>query len=174
MQIKTKMILSIIIAVYLTSCKKEPTYNPFDQVFDISIGQVVKNGCDTLSAGCGFFNLAEKSSPSYMYYQIHSENFQQVVAKGFTYHVDTFAKINIADSYSAKEHDSIMNVAINIDRLNSQIDKYSYNYLDHKEDSIRIVNAEIQDTINLRMKMSKTAIGNKYVRILEYFKTKRI
>ena len=57
LKIKPFAILILMTVVSFTSCEREPTYNPFDQEFDISIKQVIRNGCDTLSAGSGYFNL---------------------------------------------------------------------------------------------------------------------
>lgn len=152
-------------------CKKAPTYNPFDQEFDISISHVVKNGCDTLSAGCGYYNLIEKSTSSRMYYQIYSDDFHEVVAKGYVYHIDTFRFKSREDFYNEKQiiKDSIIQFQFNINNLNQKIEKYDYSYLDRKKNTIRILSKENQDTVVLKFNIAETDHPRYFVRNLEYF-----
>ncbi len=169
---KISIPLSIFFLFIQIECKKDPTYNPFDQEFDISINQVIKNGCDTLSAGCGYYNLTEKSTTSRMYYQIYSDEFYEVVAKGYVYHIDTFRFNSREDFYNKKQtiKDSIIQLQFNISKLNQKIEKYNYSYLDRRMNSIRILNKINQDTVVLELNIAETDHPRYFVRNLEYFK----
>ncbi len=169
LNLKFKIILISITSLILHSCQDAPTYNPFDQEFDVSIRQVINNGCDTISAGCRYYNLAEQSSPSWMYYQVHDDEFYEVVAKGFVYHMDTFTIMKFEDYYKSNMRNSILNLEIIQSDLNRQIEEYNYTYLDRQEDKVLILNRELHDTIKLRVNLAETNIRNKYVRNVEYF-----
>ena len=43
---------------FLFDAKQKPTYNPFDDLFQVDVQQLRRDGCDTVPAGCGYDNLA--------------------------------------------------------------------------------------------------------------------
>jgi hypothetical protein len=74
--------------------KASPTFNPFDDVFDVAVNRIGK--CDTISAGCGYFNLTKDINGVNVYYQVFVEDFEQVVAKGLSIKIDTLCKSTVA------------------------------------------------------------------------------
>jgi len=177
---RVKLFLSLTITFSLIGCSKESTYNPFDTEYDISVRQVIRNGCDTISAGCHYYNLRQQTKPSYMYYQVHSDNFYDVVSKGFIYHIDTFTIAKFDNYYKSAHRDSILDMPFSIRNLDRELEKYNYSYLDKIEEinlgmsekSVRIINRQIDDTLALRLNLAETNIRNKYVRNVEYFAVK--
>lgn len=168
---KNNIILLLLISMcFQFGCKKSPTYNPFDEEFDISVRQVIRDGCDTLSAGCNYYNLVEKNRPYIMYYQIHSSDFYDVVAKGFAYHIDTFRLGSRENFYNKREQisDSLFQLQFDIQRFNKIIEKYNYSYLEKERRTVNIINREIQDTIALKFNIAETNDPRCFVRNLEY------
>lgn len=167
------LFLMLVILMFLQiACKDEPTYDPFDDVFDVSIRKLIKEGCDTLPAGCNYYNLIEKSVTSRMYYQVYGEDFSDVVAKGYVYHIDTFRIKNKKDFYRNDDlQDSLLQVPFDISLFNKAISKYKYSYLDREKEVLRILNNEIQDTVILRFNLAETYHPEYVVRNLEYFIT---
>jgi hypothetical protein len=146
-----RILTIIFIFSIIISCKPKPTYNAFDDLFDISLKQVVKDGCDTISAGCGWFNLTQKKGRLRNYYQIYGE---KVDAKGFVYYLDT---INIK---GIKNYDNIYSLKIsekNINEFNSELEKYYFKFLEQNLNKvsemyeIRITNYSLTNTISLGM-----------------------
>jgi len=169
-EIKKILILIFLVQLIIIQlgCKKDPTYNPFDKEFNISIKEVIQNGCDTIPAGCGYFNFTEKSSPAKMYYQVFYEDFFKVVAKGFVYHIDTFKLNNSVEYYELR--DSLEKLPFKTSKLNKNLLKYNYSFLDLNQKTVRIVNQNIEDTISLKMRIATIDYNrNLFVRNLEYF-----
>ncbi|CAL2082699.1 hypothetical protein [Tenacibaculum sp. 190524A02b] len=140
--------LIIVIIFYLVSCKPSPTYNAFDDKFDISIREVIKNGCDTISAGCGFFNLIQKEGKLRNYYQIYVSDWNKVDAKGFTYFLDTL-KVSKLENFNTSDLFIISEQEIK--NLNSELIKYNYAFLDQKKNNryLRIIEKDSRNTLNL-------------------------
>lgn len=146
-----KKSIILLFLITLNSCKPSPTYNAFDKEFDISLREVVKNGCDTITVGCGFFNLREKNGKLRNYYQIYVEDWDNVVAKGFDYILDTlYLK-------EEKEFGKISNLKISetqIIELNTELKKYGFKFYNQKEDeygnnSVEIINELSEKTFEL-------------------------
>ncbi len=135
----------------MISCKPSPTYNAFDNQFDISIRKVIRNGCDTVSAGCGFFNLRQKEGRLRNYYQIYVDDWNKVEAKGFSYFLDT---IKIPGLKNFNSLSSFQISKKEIKDLNAELIKYNYTFLDHKKDNsydLRIIEKDSKDTLNLQI-----------------------
>lgn len=141
----------ILILLIIIGCKPKPTYNAFDDVFDVSLQQIVKDGCDTISAGCGWFNLTQKQGRLRNYYQIYDE---KVDAKGFIYYLDTLnikGIENYQKVYSLKISDK------NIKEFDSELEKYYFKFLDQRQnyisemDEVRITNYPLTKIISLEM-----------------------
>lgn len=81
----------------IIGCKNsDPTYNPFDNEFEINTAELIKSKVDTISAGCGYFNLTKKINNHLVYYQIFAEEPKIIVAKGLIIPLDT---ISIAEHH---------------------------------------------------------------------------
>lgn len=127
--LKMKSILINIIYILLIGCKPSPTYNAFDDKFDISIRDVINDGCDTVSVGCGYFNLQQERGSLRNYYQLFGFD-SEVVAKGFVYFLDTL-KVKDKKSYNILRSTDIDDRRIN--DLNSNLKKYDYKYYRQKK-----------------------------------------
>lgn len=151
-----KKSIIILILITLNSCKPSPTYNAFDKEYNISVKEVVKNGCDTISAGCGWFNLRQKEGRLRNYYQIYVDDWNTVVAKGFDYFLDTL------DIKGEKDYEKIGSLKIsnkNIIELNSELKKYGYKFHDQKvgeygSNFVQIINKVSKDTVKLDIQLN--------------------
>ena len=135
----------------------------------------MKNGCDTISAGCGWFNLRQKEGRLRSYYQIYVDDWNNVVAKGFDYFLDT---LNIKGE---KDYDKIRSLKISnkdIVELNSELEQYGYKFLDQKlskygSNYVQIINEISKEKrklgIQLNWKNDKDSI---IYRELNYWKAK--
>ena len=165
----------IVFLINIISCKPSPTYNAFDNEFDISLREVIKNGCDTITVGCGFFNLREKNGKLRNYYQIYVEDWNNVVAKGFDYILDTlYLK-------EEKEFGKTRNLKISetqIVELNTELEKYGFKFYNQKEDefgnnSVQIINESSKKTFELELLTEWINQNNLVVyRQLSYFRGK--
>ncbi|CAL2088670.1 hypothetical protein [Tenacibaculum sp. 190524A05c] len=148
MKISIKILFSISL-LYFISCKETPNYNPFDDQFDVNVSKLIKDNCDTISAGCGYFNLQENSGRLRTYYQIYMDDWRKVVAKGFNYSLDTM-QIDTSN-ISKSQYKSIINNLNNLDvkKLNSELRKFNFSYL-KKEESIIFIHNSV-DTLSLEL-----------------------
>ena len=142
-------LFDLFILLLLVSCDITPNYDPFDDQFNVSVDKIIANGCDTISAGCGYFNLTRTDGLLNPYYQIYQKNFDQVVAKGFDFIVDTV----VVDEY---EHDLRFfewtpeyNLA-----FEEALEAYGYELQKTTDSSILIVKNEEFDTIELAKHIS--------------------
>ena len=161
--------------IMLNSCKPSPTYNAFDKEFDISIREVVKNGCDTITVGCGYFNYREKKGRLRNYYQVYVKDWNNVVAKGFDYFLDTL------DIKGKKEFGKIRSLKISnsqIIELNSELKKYGYKFYEQKKGEfgnnfVLIINEVSKEKIKLETMLNwKNEKDSIIYRELNYFKGK--
>ncbi len=162
MKISTKILLSISL-LYFIGCKEAPNYNPFDDQFDINVNRLIKDKCDTINTGCGYWNLQENSGRLRTYYQIYADDWRKVVAKGFSYYVD----IQRIDTYKLKhtEIDSILYQQIDTKILNKELEKYKFRFLKLEQNKVYINKGK--DTLELEFyyKIQKDSIR----RYLSYF-----
>ncbi|WP_338811947.1 hypothetical protein V9L05_11025 [Bernardetia sp. Wsw4-3y2] len=128
--------LALLLCFGIMFYKQTPTYNPFDGVFDIDTSQLSE--CDTIGGMCGFLNFRPKTDKRLkMYYQIYTEDINDVIGKGFYYTEDT---ILIPKSYDYDSFlDSIKNLPIGIKEYNEVLNEFGYSYLDKNEYNIRII-----------------------------------
>lgn len=155
----------------LTSCKPSPTYNAFDNTFDVSVREVINNSCDTISVGCGYINLQQKEGRLRHYYQIFGFN-SGVVAKGFVYFLDTIETKGDKDFKKLRSR-KISNK--NIISLNFELEKYGYKYNRQGKgdysDFIEITNGKLKDTIKLNIRLDWINKNDSIIyRELEYFR----
>ncbi len=135
MRILIKISLTIFLVI---SCKSSPTYNPFDDKFDISIKEVIEDGCDSIPV-CSYINLQQKTGRFRVFYQI-PRGERDVVAKGFSYFLDTIKGVK---NYSISEKE--------IKSLNKELNKYSYKFLSQNDDYIKIIKNDLKDTLKVEM-----------------------
>lgn len=165
-------ILKILLLLSMISCKEQANYNPFDEQFDVSVSKLIKDNCDTISAGCGYFNLIKREGKLKPYYQIFIEDFHQVVAKGFSYPIDTFRDVNFEAFYSDNSKiDSLLRLPLNEEAMNKEFRHYGYAINSRDKASIQIVNSQISDTINLELDFYPVFENQYFVRGIEYFKS---
>ena len=167
-----KNIPYIVILIGILSCKEEPNYNPFDDQFHVSVKTLVHHNCDTISAGCGYYNLATNKGKLRTYYQVHNKDFYTVVAKGLAYSEDSVEVSNsdrfFIDSFRV---DSVVNLPINEKVLNMELASFGYQIESRMNDRIRIVNKESKDTINLKMTITPVHNSQYVKREIGYFKS---
>lgn len=103
-----RTVIHIILMILIAGCKPSPDYDPFNQQYDVSVGNLVMDGCDMISAGCGYFNLQAKEGRLRPYYQLFVEDADKVLAKSFTYYEDTL----IIDGLKTQLGDNLMQTLI--------------------------------------------------------------
>ncbi|WP_338760561.1 hypothetical protein WAF17_13835 [Bernardetia sp. ABR2-2B] len=167
------LISALLFCLGIVFYKQTPTYNPFDDVFDIDTNQLVE--CDTIGGMCGFFNFQPKTDKRLkMSYQIFGNN---IVAKCFTYAEDT---IPIPEKYEHDSYiDSIMKLLIDIEEFNNSLKEFDYVYLDKITEKnvdtyypkIRIIHKNYIDTTSLYWEVSEED-STKLIRAIRYFKSK--
>lgn len=170
-----KNIIFLILIISI-SCKPSPTYNAFDKEFDISLNQVINDGCDTISAGCGYFNFRQKKGRLKNYYQVYIDDWNEVVAKGFDYSLDTLI-CKSEEEIEVKRYAKISRK--NIVELNLELKKFGFIYNRQKKsefgyDRIEIVNSNLKDTIVLSLVYFTEPNNDSLIyRELSYFKGKK-
>jgi len=165
-----RLLLYILILIII-SCKEKPNYNPFDDQFDVSVSALTTNGVDTVSAGCGYFNLIQKKQNFRTYYQVFIEDYDEVVAKGFAYNIDTIALVNRKPhDYSSSFMDSIYNLPFDEVKFEKEIQKFGFQNVGKKENSIIIRSKEL-DTIKLNI-YGFYWTENTIIRSINYYKSK--
>lgn len=110
------LILILCCFTILWSCKQKPTYNPFDDHFNIDKKHLLKDGMDTIIDGCGYYSLQfknKKFTPSYQYFFGNDT----LLTKGFFYTIDTITS-------KTTNIDSIKNLSFDLTVLNKELRKY--------------------------------------------------
>ena len=170
-----KSIVQIVIILSVFSCGENPNYNPFDNQFNVSINQLANDNCDTISAGCGYYNLTQKKGNLKTYYQVYSEDFKKVLAKGFSYTLDTTSTITQNENDDINTIiDSIIKLPINREQVNKELGKFGYRLHLRNRELIQIENNNTLDTINLRMKHSLEVDSQYLIRYIDYFKPNKL
>lgn len=142
-------LVDLFILLLLVSCDITPNYDPFDDRFNVSVDKIIANGCDTISAGCGYFNLTRTDGLRNPYYQIYQENFDQVVAKGFDFIVDTVVVDEYEYDLRLFEWTPKYTMA-----FEEALEAYGYELQKTTDSSILIVKNEELDTIELAKHIS--------------------
>lgn len=169
----------IILLMSILSCQEiQPTYNPFDNQFDVSVRQLIDDNCDKISADCGYYNYTRNYGTLRPYYQIYSDDPYLVIAKGFEYQIDTFRikqyDVVYKDGDLAKKTlDSIIHLPINEETMNNEFGKYEYQVASKALDTIKIVHNEHQDTIPLRVKAYFDYRIRSVIRGINFYRTKQ-
>lgn len=145
---KLRLVASFILLL-LVSCEITPNYDPFDDRFNVSVDKIIANGCDSISAGCGYFNLTRTDGLLNPYYQIYQEDFDQIVAKGFDFIVDTVVVDEYEDDLRFFAWTPEYTMA-----FEEALEAYGYKLQKTTDSSIVIVNKEKLDTIELAKRVS--------------------
>ena len=159
---KFRLVDSFILLL-LVSCEITPNYDPFDDRLNVSVDKIIANGCDTISAGCGYFNLTRTDGLLNPFYQIYQEDFEQVVAKGFDFIVDTV----VVDEYEydLRLFEWIPEYTMTFEEA---LEPYGYELQKTTDSSIVIINKEKLDTIELAKRISYLDTARVQI-IISYF-----
>ena len=167
-----KATLIFILLIVFISCKEKPTYNPFDDQFNVSVRQLVRDKRDTISAGCGYFNLRKNSGRFRPYYQIYADDFHEVVAKGFDLYIDTFKTQKPYDKpFVRQQMDSILDLPINRKIIDMELGKFGYRVISRDSSIIKIANKATNDTVTERIETFTTPYHRYITRGITYFKS---
>lgn len=154
------------------SCKEQPNYNPFDNQINISTDKLAEDGIDTISAGCGYFNLTQKKKNFRTYYQVFNDDYDSVLAKGFSYIIDTMAlyqgKPNL---YRTRDLDSVCKLPFDQSLFNMEIGNFGYKVLSQNDNIVYIVNSRM-DTIPLSINYFHSE-GEDVIRSFDFYKQVR-
>ncbi|CAM1369924.1 hypothetical protein [Tenacibaculum xiamenense] len=169
-----KKSLVILILIISNSCNPSPTYNAFDDIFDISIRDLKNDGYDKISVGCGYYNLQQKEGRLRNYYQVYVDDLNNVVAKGFVYFLDT---LKVKENMGFKELCSTVIDNENIIDLNNNLKKYGYKFsrqVKYEYGSfVEIIDQKLKDTIKLNLSLRRlNGIDSIISRELDYFISK--
>jgi hypothetical protein len=162
------LFLFVLISIFLFACKPTPTHNPFDDVFDVSVHQLIEEGCDTVNAGCGYVNFITRRKKFRTYYQVYGgDSFYKAVAKGFDYSMDTF-QIPSSKVSDTKYIDSLIQKPFDFSGLEFELSQFDYHFFTNKgglvvigdgnsekridvairHDFIEALNEELPDTVH--------------------------
>ena len=167
-----KKVIFLIPVLILIGCKPSPSYNPFDSQFDISVNNLIKDGCDSIYAGGGYINLQVTYGNLRPYYQVHADKFNNVVAKGFTYYVDTNSLAGMNDIYNEYTLDSILSSFIDFEKFNLELRKFNYVFLEHNGEEVKIFKEEMSDTLILSLWIYHNGNDSIAIREISYWKEK--
>lgn len=150
------------------SCKEKSNYNPFDNQFNVSVKNLLKDECDTVFVSCGYINLVNNEDELNPFYQVHYDDFYNVVAKGFEYKIDTFKTIELIEN-----QDSSINLPFDEAKFENEINKYGYSILFRDQEDIIISNFQNNDTIQLKIVTRTDLNKNSVYRNISYFNSNR-
>ena len=177
-----KILISILLASILVSCKQSPSNNPFDKNFETDIDDRLNNGWERpISTQCGYAIVRAPESKFRIFYQVFDEDLKfitetnwgnpPIVGKGFEYTIDT---LNIneqkLDSIFDNE-DSLIQIPIDTSDFNSYINPFGFHVIEYVNDSVTIANNEKKDSINLGIRIYHLWDGL-IVRQIEYYNFK--
>lgn len=163
----------VILIGFFCSCQEEPNYNPFDDQFNVLLYSLARDKCDTITAGCGWFNLTQSEGRLRTFYQVELDVSSEVLAKGFQYHLDTFHLMPARDGFDYELADSIWNLPIDEDELNRELSVYDYEFLCRDENEIQLINRQLNDTIFLFMRVNWEEYETVLIREMEFYQSKK-
>ncbi|WP_338793304.1 hypothetical protein [Bernardetia sp. MNP-M8] len=168
------LISALLFCLGIVFYKQTPTYNPFDDVFDIDTNQLSE--CDTMIGSCGdiYFKIKNNKRLKF-YYTLSWEDMNNVVAKGFVYAEDTILITQKYNYYNIP--DSIKNLPIDINEFNKALNEFDYCFLNRNReeynDEITIIHKTNLDTVTMSLGWHELENDStKLVRTIRYFKSK--
>jgi hypothetical protein len=165
-----KILLYIAFIFTIMGCRPSPDYNPFNEQYDVLVSEIVQNGCDTISAGCGYYNLQVAEGRFRPFYQIFIDDSDKVLAKGFTYYEDTVQVDGIEAHYDEALMESLLSKPIDLTRFNAELAKYGYQVLSKSGRQIRIGSAEGGSIIDLDIEFNTIEEDSLVIRQIQYWK----
>ena len=121
-----KIAFILAITISLVRCSQDqPTYNPFDSVFDVNLDEVIEGNCDTINAGCGYINLTVSKENHKVWYQV-LRGETEVLAKGFYVFADS--SITLSEWPNRESEDSIEHLIFTTPFDTNKIDSELINY----------------------------------------------
>lgn len=131
---KVKYLNFLILIVFCFGCKEKPTYNPFDDQFNIDESYFIKDKLDTIWDTCEYYNLSKKELNFEILYGYYDTN---LLGKAFSMPIDT---IKLKGNYDFRKLDSINSISFDVDKLNLALNKYNYEFLSHVKYKVLILN----------------------------------
>ena len=159
---------SLILIIIFISCNEKPTYNPFDNKFNGSVRSLILDNCERVSAGCGYINITKREGKLKPFYQIFLDDFNNVLAKGFIYEIDTFKTTNFDDF----KIDSLEKLPINEEELNAELKRFKYKINSRFENEILLVNDEGIDTVLIKINAFTINKKRHIKRKIEFYKAR--
>ena len=131
-----KYILLINCFIFLLSCKQKPSYNPFDNQFNIDESYFIKDGLDTIWDTCGYYGVVKINNHSKMSYVYQYDN---LIGKYYHFYIDT---INVKEKiiYDSNNYDSLNSLPLNKISLNKSLKKFNYKFYKQKGKIVYIIN----------------------------------
>ncbi len=123
---------------------------------------------DTISAGCGYFNLLQSRGKIKPYFQVFIEDFNEIQAVGLLYNIDTICIKNPSADNNLLNIDSIQAQKLDFEAINQEFGLYGYAIDYRNYDTVQIINFHKTDSITLVLK-SQFIDSNLIIRYLEYF-----
>lgn len=149
----------ICLLCILSSCRQEPSYNPFDNQFDLVTSEFSEADLDTAIVGCGFYNLYPRNKRFTPFYQFYFEE-EALQAKGFVYFIDTI--------YCKKYNmDSIEQVHFNLSEVNEHLKKFD-KHITRKDDQLLINHVDSTKMVLLDVNVDHVN-DSTYIRAIEFF-----
>ena len=167
-----RIIIYIALIFTIAGCKPSPDYDPFNEQYDVSVRDIVMDGCDTISAGCGYFNLQVKEGRLRPYYQIFIEDFDEVLAKGFNYYEDTVLVAEIENQFDDNLMETLLRKPIDSIRFNEELARYNYHFLGKVGRQIKIGSVDDGSTLNLYLIFNTLGEDSVVIRQIQYWKSK--
>ena len=127
----TQLILMIVLVFSCTP--KNTEFNPFDEEFAFHAAMNLE-AYDTISAGCGYFNITLAQGELQTYYQYFEGD---IVAKGFYLDIDSFPYVlqddefeKVMNSFGASpiQRDIILQKLVELDIVHIEIDSIKEGY----------------------------------------------
>ena len=127
-------ILILICCLSLINCKEKPSYNPFDDQFNIDESYFLIDKLDTIRDTCGYYGLEKKDAKFSVFYAFYLD---ELIGKGFSFNIDT---IKIKKEYKYEILDSINSLNFNPRKLNLALKKFNFEFYKKINNQVLIIN----------------------------------
>ena len=123
-----RSLVGIILVTASLSCSKpEPTFDPFDDVYNVNMNRVRSLSDTLVSAGCGFFNYMKTFDGFSVGYQFYVDDSEEVCAKVAGFMLDTIQYTG-EDSGWWGCGDTCLDVDLSLGRLNEVLLGFGLQY----------------------------------------------
>jgi len=131
-----KCIIIFSLLALVLSCKQKPTYNPFDDQFNIDESYFIKDNLDTIWDTCGYYGIVKINDQSKMSYVYQSN---KLIGKYYQFNIDTI-EVKKKVLYDSSEYDSLTSLPINQKKLNNSLKHFNYKFYGQKGKNIYLIN----------------------------------